>query len=117
MKISRITHKTQSNALAIEFDSQSAELSCEYLRAFMPTESDGPRKISPHLKGVQIAWLDLVGKHGFRIMFDDGQQAVFSPEYVQWLIENFNTNWQEYLAALESQNKSREAKIDIVNLS
>ena len=52
MKIARITHKTQSNALVIDFDSQSAELSCEYLRAFMPQESDGPRKISAHLKGV-----------------------------------------------------------------
>lgn len=117
MKIARITHKTKSNALLIDFENQSAEFSCEYLRAFMPTESDGPRKISSHLKGVQIAWLDLVGKHGFRIMFDDGHQAVYSPTYVKWLVENFETNWQEYLSALESQNKSREAKIDIVNLS
>ena len=118
--ISRFSIHRQSASLSIAFEDQAqnkAELSFEYLRVFAPTDDKGqPTGLSPkvyHKKQVQLLTIESVGKHGYRLIFDDGHSNIYSDEYLRVLVAEYEQRWQHYMKSVNSAINSREATIEI----
>lgn len=121
--ISHFTIHRQAASLSLQFDNlkqDSAELSFEYLRVFAPTDDKGkPVGLSPkvyHKKQIQLISIESVGKHGYRFIFDDGHSDVYSAEYLQVLLAEYEQRWQHYLNSANSVINSREATIEITEV-
>lgn len=116
MNITRFILKQQTGQLVIEQGKNQAQLSFEYLRVIPPLLANNANVIS-NKKAVQLYNIEQLGKHGHRFIFDDGFSCIFNPLDFEQLIEHHDSYWQQYLSALNEKKMSREAKIDIVNLS
>ena len=89
-------------------------LSFEYLRISSP--NDAARKnqtIISHKKQVQLLAIEPVAKHGFRFIFDDQHNAIYSDDYLLSLIQEREARWQTYLDELMKSGHSREAMIAV----
>lgn len=104
-------------SLVIKTQQQRWVLSYEYLRVFSPMQQANKQKLIGHKKQVCLINIEVVGKYGYRFIFDDGHHFIINDDSLIELAKNAPNNWQTYLALLEENNLSREAKIDIVNLS
>lgn len=99
-------------------------LTYEYLRIFSPCELSKVQsnKNTPsipevfHKKNVNIITIESVGKHGYRIVFDDDHHDVFSAEVLFTLSQHFEQHWPLYIKNLSSTN-SREASINFKSVS
>ncbi len=93
-------------------------LSFEYLRVFTPTISS-PSKQTPlvtHKKMIMLVAIENVGKHGYRLVFDDQHSAIYSAEYLALLIKEYEQRWLHYLTEIQASGHSREAMINITQL-
>jgi len=130
MKIRNILIDKSSGLLNIEFSAQGLlsktsqsqfELSFEYLRISAPSSQgkklkNGQVAVISHKKNVVITNIESVAKHGYRLIFNDGHQDIYSEAYLQTLSVEFEQRWQEYLDSLKVSGHSREAMIDIKQL-
>ena len=130
MKIRNILIDKSSGLLNIEFSAQGllsktsqsqVELSFEYLRISAPSSQgknfkSGQTAVISHKKNVQIIHIESVAKHGYRLVFNDGHQDIYSETYLHALSVEFKQRWQEYLDSLKESGHSREAVIDIKQL-
>jgi len=123
MKITRFIIDNALNSLAIEFSSNknisNAQLSFEYLRissAASPANKLKPGQVTSHKKNVLLTRIESVAKHGYRLIFDDGHSAIFSEEYIQTLVLEYESRWQSYLSELKISGHSRETMIDFKQL-
>jgi len=122
---------TPSKALDVHFTSTTSQqnniisLSFEYLRIFSPSElsktkanNDGSPLIPEvfHKKNVTIIAIESVGKHGYRIIFDDNHQDIFSSEELLHLSVQFEQYWPLYIKSL-STTHSREASINFKSVT
>jgi len=105
-------------SLTITFSrGKSFALSFEYLRVSSPREMDAPKKpITAHKKLVELLNIEVVGKHGHRLVFDDGHDAIYASEYLTILAKEMTPRWQEYLTKLADSGQSREAMINFKQL-
>ncbi|WP_057832575.1 gamma-butyrobetaine hydroxylase-like domain-containing protein [Colwellia sp. TT2012] len=125
MNITHFIIDNNQHNLAIEFAAsqtiESALLSFEYLRISSPASSakklkTGPAAITSHKKAVRLIKIESVAKHGYRLIFDDGHNAIYSGHYIQILAVEYDVRWQHYLTELKASGHSREAMIDIKQL-
>lgn len=115
--ITRFVLHTKSHNLTIETNQQEQwQLSYEYLRFFSPAQI-ASKQVIGNKKLVQLNTIENVGKHGFRLNFDDNHSCIFTFDDFVSLTTNQERNWQKYEELLSSNKMTREAKIDIVNLS
>lgn len=117
MLISDFILQPSSRSLVIKTQQQCWVLSYEYLRVYSPAQQASKQKLIGHKKEVKLINIEVVGKHGYRFCFDDSHSFIINDNVLIELAQNYQDNWQTYLAFLEKNNISREAKIDIVNLS
>ena len=108
-----ILHRA-SHLLEVVFDTgETFQLSCEYLRTHSPSaevqgHSPSQRVLQHGKRDVNIAAIEPVGHYGVLLKFDDGHNTViFSWSVLYELGRNQESNWREYLAALESSGLSR----------
>lgn len=125
MKISHFLLDNIEKMLTIEFiddtSGNDVKLSFEFLRVcgqslhLTNKKSNNPQIVS-HKKNVLLTTIECVGKHGYRLTFNDGYSAVFNDEHLYLLFIERKQRWQDYLQALKASGHSREAKIDIKQL-
>ena len=96
----------------------TACLSFEYLRVFTPNTqaSSKQQDFIAHKKDVALMAIEHVGKHGYRLIFDDNHSAIYSADYITVLMKESKQRWQQYVTALKSSGQSRETSINIKQL-
>jgi len=121
-KVRRFVINSSAASLSILFenvahDDKTVELSFEYLRVFAPTDDKGQAiGLTPkiyHKKQVKLLKIESVGKHGYRFIFDDSHNNIYSGDYLTLLAKEYPTRWQAYLQSANSSINSREATIEI----
>ncbi|MGJ8691567.1 MAG: gamma-butyrobetaine hydroxylase-like domain-containing protein [Thalassotalea sp.] len=116
-KITRFTLQTSSNSLLFNFENgEQGQLSYEYLRV-IPALLTAPNKPTANKKSVQVYGIENVGKHGYRFIFNDSHSYLLTNDDLNDLISNEQKYWQQYNESLTAAKMTREAKIDILNLS
>jgi len=117
MNITGFTLNNAEKHLTITFfNSKVTQLSFEYLRVFSPIEGNKQQALVTHKKAINLTAIENVGKHGYRLVFDDQHSAIYSSDYLKLLIEEQATRWQAYLSELKDSGHSREAMINITQL-
>jgi DUF971 family protein len=117
MNISAFTINNTENSLTIKFSKgEAAQLSFEYLRVFTPLTGNKQQALVTHKKAIKLATIENVGNHGYRLIFDDEHSAIYSPVYLELLINEYQQRWQHYLSELKASGHSREAIINITQL-
>lgn len=120
MNISQFIIDNSQKALSIRFIENEkvleSKLSFEYLRISSPAQNaikpGAKQNIISHKKDVQLNKIERVGKHGYRLIFNDNHNAIFSEDYLKIIANNVEERWQQYLAALKASGHTREAMID-----
>lgn len=118
VSISRFVLQKNNTALTIDTDEPTTQwqFNCEYLRVFTPAQI-ASKEIIGNKKGVALNSIENVGKHGFRLNFNDDHSCIFDIETFIDLAQYYDRNWQKYLELLSENKLTREARIDILNLS
>jgi DUF971 family protein len=111
-----IINNTEKNLTFNIVKSEVAQLSFEYLRVFTPTTGKKQQALVSHKKSITLKAIENVGKHGYRLVFDDGHSAIYSSDYLELLIKESNQRWQHYLDELKASGHSREVMINITQL-
>ncbi|MCI2284850.1 gamma-butyrobetaine hydroxylase-like domain-containing protein [Colwellia sp. MSW7] len=119
MRIKQFTINTNKKSITIHFvHGDTACLDFEYLRVFSPNQQKSTKQqtLVTNKKVVLLLSIENVGKHGFRFVFDDQHSAIYTTEYLNLLITEYEQRWQHYLAEIKNSGHSREAMIDITQL-
>ena len=111
-----IINNVEKNLTINSVNSKDAQLSFEYLRVFTPTAGNKQQALASHKKTVMLTAIENIGKHGYRLTFDDLHSAIYSSEYFEQLITEYDQRWQHYLSELKASGHSREAMINITQL-
>lgn len=121
--ISRFLLDNTARTLTIEFNSdersfdESVNFTYEFLRV-CPVERS-PKKASSvvsHKKNVLLLAIESVGKHGYRLIFDDKFDTILSVNDFITYGEQLDALWNEYLQELKKSGHTREATFDIKQL-
>ncbi|MCA1768531.1 MAG: DUF971 domain-containing protein [Halomonas sp.] len=111
----RVHYHRKAQELELGYaDGQSHRLSIEYLRVFSPSaEVRGHGRDTATLqvgkKFVGLKDITQTGRYALKLHFDDGHDSgLFSWDYLWWLIEHRETNWEDYLQRLADAGASRE---------
>jgi DUF971 family protein len=117
MNITSFNINNTENNLTIKFvNSKVAQLSFEYLRVFTPTAGNKQQALVSHKKSIKLTAIENIGKHGYRLIFNDQHSAIYSSDYLELLIKEHDQRWQHYLGELKASGHSREAMINITQL-
>ncbi|WP_019027114.1 gamma-butyrobetaine hydroxylase-like domain-containing protein [Colwellia piezophila] len=125
MKIINFIIDNSQHNLTIDFSASkgvtNAQLSFEYLRICSPENStkklkSGQVQVTSHKKDVTLISIESVAKHGYRLIFSDGHNAIYSEVYIHTLAIEYEARWQSYLNDLKATGHSREAMIEIKQL-
>lgn len=117
MNIKNFIVNESSKSITINFNSgDTACLTFEYLRVFTPSTSKKQNALVTHKKDVILNSIENLGKHGYRFIYDDQHNAIYSNEYLSLLIQEYEQRWQHYQTELKASGHSREALIDITQL-
>jgi DUF971 family protein len=117
MNIIGFTINNAENNLTMKFNkSKVAQLSFEYLRVFSPTTGEKQQPLVSHKKSIILTTIENVGKHGYRLVFDDQHSAIYASEYIELLVKEYDQRWQHYLSELKASGHSREVMINITQL-
>ena len=107
-------HK-KSRVLEIAFsDGKKFSYPAEYLRVYSPSaevQGHGPGQevLQVGKETVNIAHIDPVGNYAICLHFDDEHNTgIYSWETLYRLGENYETNWQRYLARLKAAGYDRK---------
>lgn len=118
MQITQFIIENNKQSLTIQAsDKRRFSLTGEFLRVLAPAvaSNKNPQPVS-NKKLTKIMAIESVGKHGFRLLFDDGFSDIYSPQYLVNLGVNMDSHWQQYLDALATHKLTREATIAIKSL-
>ena len=94
------------------------KLAMEFLRVIdanvlISGQGQPSTKLVTHKKDVELTTLESVGKHGFRLLFDDKFSTVLNHEQILELNQHQQSLWQQYLDAIKESGFTRETAIDI----
>ena len=127
----------QQKLLKVVLSSESGEqvltehwqFSYEFLRvlessqatsAFAANAAGNPKGKAPalatHKKDVLLTRIESVGKHGYRLIFDDNYQVIYAEAELALFHQQADLLWQTYLQQLSTSGHSRDAMIDIKQL-
>ena len=97
--------------------------SFEFLRVIEPPSASNSHQLSnakkaivSHKKDVMLTSIESIGKHGFRVIFDDGFSCCYDQNQFALLHQQRELLWQHYLDELKATGHSRDAMIDIQQL-
>ncbi len=125
MKIQNFVLDNDQKTLKIEFSTRekvtNRTLSFEYLRISSPESAakkmkNGQVAIISHKKDVALINIESVAKHGYRLIFDDDHNAIYSEDTILTLALEYEERWSNYLSELKASGHSREAMIDFKQL-
>ena len=112
---SEINLKKQSKILRIVFqDKQAYEFSFEYLRVHSPSaevrgHGSGDAVLQVGKENIAIDDIEPVGNYAIKLKFSDGHDTgLYSWSYLRELGVNMDSNWSQYLKALETAGHKRE---------
>ena len=106
-------HK-KSRTLELCYDSDSFELSAEFLRVHSPSaevrgHGKGQETLQVKKKFVAINGVEPVGNYALKIIFDDGHDSgLYTWDYLYDLSHNQDAYWDKYLKALADAGESRD---------
>ncbi len=117
-EITQFTVQTKKAQLLVTLSNNtSCDFTFEYLRVFSPAEENSKgNNLVTHKKLVKLEKIESVGKHGYRLVFDDGHHAIYSTDYLLMLDREHQQRWQHYLNEVKNSPHNREASIDITEL-
>ena len=101
---------------------EKLELDAEYLRVFSPSaevrgHGRGQEVLQWGKMGVAIGRLEPVGNYALQLIFDDEHDTgIYSWEYLYQLGQEYQQNWQGYLAQLEQAGKNRDPSLQVLKL-
>ena len=105
----------KSRVLEIAFDDGARyRLPCEYLRVYSPSaevRGHGPGQgvLQVGKEHVNISAIEPVGNYAVKFVFDDGHDSgLYSWDYLHKLGRQQDSNWREYLDALEAAGHRRQ---------
>jgi len=113
---SHIHFHQKSQLLEVTFDSETYQLSAEFLRVFSPSaevrgHGGGPLKLVPEKRWVKITHIEPVGHYAVKLTFDDGHDSgLYTWNTLRELGREQPSLWQEYLDRLANEQLSREPK-------
>jgi DUF971 family protein len=116
MITSFIINNIQKNLTINTINSKVFQLSFEYLRVSSPKEGNQKNTLISHKKSIMLIAIENVGKHGYRLIFDDQYSAIYTAKYLNLLIEEYEQRWEHYLSELKTSGHSREPMINITQL-
>lgn len=111
---SALTVHTRSKVLEISFDEQVFSLPFELLRVYSPSAAvrghgAGQETLQTGMRAVAIDALEQVGNYAVQPQFSDGHRTgIYSWEYLNWLCQNQERLWEDYLQRLEAAGFTRE---------
>jgi DUF971 family protein len=116
---------TESKDMLIVKYNQEAEhhLPAEYLRVFSPSaevrgHGKGQEVLQYGKRQVLIQGIQQAGNYAIQITFNDGHDSgIFTWDYLYELGEGYTDNWIGYLGRLHEAGQSREAGVQVVNLT
>ena len=111
-----IINNTENSLTIKAVKSKVVQLSFEYLRVFSPATGNQKQPLVSHKKAIKLTAIENVSKHGYRLAFDDQHSAIYSSDYLELLIKEYDQRWQHYLSELQASGHSREAMINITQL-
>ena len=127
----------QQKQLTVELSSNKGEpalterwqFSYEFLRvlessqaasAFAANASVNPKGKAPtlatHKKDVVLTRIEAVGKHGYRLLFNDHYQVIYAAAELALFHQQTEKLWQVYLQQLSQNGQHRDAMINIQQL-
>ena len=112
----KLHRRTQILEVVYEIDGEesSFNLSAEYLRVFTPSaevrgHGGGDYDYPTGKERVAITNIEPQGNYGIKLHFSDGHNSgIFTWQLLKELGENFESNWEKYLAQLHERNKTRD---------
>lgn len=120
MDITKFTLNEAANTLSIVIaPNRELNYSFEFLRVFSPSEWKKSQPATPkvfHKKQVKLTRIESVGKHGYRLLFDDTYQDLFSAEYLIDMASQHQALWSKYLEQTNNAANNREQAINIKQL-
>lgn len=102
-----------SKMLEVQFEDETFELPCEYLRVYSPSaevrgHGGGPMQLVTGKADVNIVHIEPVGYYAVKLTFSDGHDTgLYSWDVLYELGKNQQEYWQHYLARLKEEGKSR----------
>lgn len=107
----------KSRVLEMAFDDGfTCNLPCEYLRVFSPSaevkgHGPGQEVLQIGKEMVGINQLEPAGNYAVKIHFDDDHSSgIFTWSYLYELGQNYDENWQDYLARLKEAGHTRKGE-------
>ena len=95
-------------------------LSAEFLRVHSPSaevQGHGNPVLQHGKLGVGLERIEPAGQYALKLCFDDGHDSgLFTWEYLEQLALNQEQLWNDYLAELHRQGKSRDPAESVVKL-
>ncbi len=118
-----ITLHQKSKSLELHYsDTESYQLSCEYLRVLSPSaevrgHGPGEETLQVGKLNINITAINPVGKYAVQFTFtDDHKSGIYSWEYLYELCLNQEQYWNNYLQKLQLANAHRDPDVTVVKL-
>lgn len=116
----KIQRRTQSNQLHLEYANTQYDLSAEFLRISSPSaevRQHGNPILVEGKSDVVLTQVELVGRYGIKLTFDDGHDTgIYSWAYLDEITTRHDVLWQNYCESLHEQKKSRHPQTQVVQI-
>lgn len=113
--ITRFIIDSKQRVLTVELSEKSTwEFPMEYLRVIdlNGITANAKQTLVTNKKEVQLNNIESVGKHGYRLCFDDSYQVVLTQQQLGQLNLHYESLWRAYLDAIKNSGLTRETAID-----
>lgn len=110
----RIKLRRKTQILELEFDSETFELTAEYLRVFSPSaevKGHGPGQEILQLNKSQVAitGIEPQGNYAIKLRFSDAHDSgIYTWHYLYSLATHYQENWEGYLDKVEEHHKTKD---------
>lgn len=114
--ITRFIIDSRQRMLTVELSETATwEFPVEYLRVIdiKGINANAKQALVANKKEVQLCGIESVGKHGYRLCFDDDYHVILNEQEFKQLHDQEDTLWQAYLDAIKNSGLTRETAIDI----
>jgi DUF971 family protein len=114
--ITRFNIDSRQRMLTVELSETATwEFPMEYLRVIdlNGITTSAKQTLVTNKKEVQLNNIESVGKHGYRLCFDDNYQVILNEQEFKQLHAQQETLWLAYLDAIKNSGLTRETAIDI----